>query len=181
MVKSAKGIGRILRQTPPPGDGGLGLQRGAEARSRLASPPTGDPGAPSGSDAWNGGADDLIMPPDAFLGRQPGLAAGSSAREPIRGYMDYGARPGVRGVIDRVEGPMAVVEFDDGMRDVPVTRLPLDAREGSVIVQGRPGESFVVDHEETEVRMERARQLMEELRGRMRPTRFAPPPPLRRT
>ena len=37
-------------------------------------------------------------------------------------------------IIDRFEGGKAVIETDGGMKDIPRTQLPKEAKEGDVIV-----------------------------------------------
>jgi len=38
-----------------------------------------------------------------------------------------------KGIIDRVEGKWVVVEFDDGMRDILISRFPMTVESGDVI------------------------------------------------
>lgn len=38
-----------------------------------------------------------------------------------------------KGVIDRIEGKWVVVEFEDGMRDILVSRFPMTVESGDVI------------------------------------------------
>lgn len=38
-----------------------------------------------------------------------------------------------KGIIDRIEGKWVVVEFDDGMRDILISRFPMAVESGDVI------------------------------------------------
>ncbi|WP_215148856.1 DUF3006 domain-containing protein [Exiguobacterium sp. s91] len=38
-----------------------------------------------------------------------------------------------KGIIDRIEEKWVVVEFDDGMRDIPISRFPMTVESGDVI------------------------------------------------
>ncbi len=38
-----------------------------------------------------------------------------------------------KGIIDRIEGKWVVVEFDDGMRDIQISRFPMTVESGDVI------------------------------------------------
>lgn len=38
-----------------------------------------------------------------------------------------------KGIIDRIEGKWVVVEFDDGMRDILISRFPMTVESGDVI------------------------------------------------
>ncbi len=38
-----------------------------------------------------------------------------------------------KGIIDRIEGKWVVVEFEDGMRDILVSRFPMTVESGDVI------------------------------------------------
>ena len=60
-------------------------------------------------------------------------------------------------IIDRFEGGYALVELDDRtIVDMPIELIPEGAKEGDVL-------SIFIDEEETELRKERIRKLMEEL------------------
>ena len=62
----------------------------------------------------------------------------------------------MKGIIDRFEGEYAVLEIGDGRHvDLPRALVP-DAHEGDVV-------NITVDHEETERRRARIRQLVDEL------------------
>lgn len=38
-----------------------------------------------------------------------------------------------KGIIDRIEGKWVVVEFDDGIRDILISRFPMTVESGDVI------------------------------------------------
>ena len=38
-----------------------------------------------------------------------------------------------KGIIDRIEGKWVVVEFEDGMRDILISRFPMTVESGDVI------------------------------------------------
>ena len=38
-----------------------------------------------------------------------------------------------KGIIDRFEGELAVVEFDDEMKDIPKSKIPKEANVGDVL------------------------------------------------
>jgi RNase P/RNase MRP subunit p29 len=66
-----------------------------------------------------------------------------------------------RGVIDRFEGNIAVIETEGTTIDVPKTSLPINAKTGdSVIIDG---DKICVDVEDTKKRKAEIDDLMEEL------------------
>jgi hypothetical protein len=66
-----------------------------------------------------------------------------------------------RGIIDRFEGDLAVIEIDGMTRDLPRADLPHDARVGDVLlfVNGE----IQLDHEGTNQRKQKIQKLMDEL------------------
>ncbi|MGG3282726.1 DUF3006 domain-containing protein [Paenibacillus solani] len=68
----------------------------------------------------------------------------------------------IRGIIDRFENDIAVVEVEDGHTlDYPKHLLPIDAEVGDVI--RIDGNHFTVDKEETKKRRNEIDELMDEL------------------
>ncbi|HBQ25586.1 MAG TPA: DUF3006 domain-containing protein [Syntrophomonas sp.] len=67
----------------------------------------------------------------------------------------------MRAVIDRFEGELAVMEFEDGCKNIPRQVLPTEAREGDVLVF--QDEQWRVDVEATGKRKEKIEKLAEEL------------------
>lgn len=67
-----------------------------------------------------------------------------------------------RGVIDRFEGDVAVVELEDrSVVEIQRELLPRHAREGDVLIID--GEMVSIDEEDTKNRKEKAEKLMNEL------------------
>lgn len=68
-----------------------------------------------------------------------------------------------KGVIDRFEGDIAVIEWLDNQEklDLPCTKLPKGAEVGDVLLFD--GATWKVDKEETERRGKEIKKLMEEL------------------
>jgi hydrogenase maturation factor len=66
-----------------------------------------------------------------------------------------------RGIIDRFEGDIAVIEIDGVTRDLPRADLPHDVRVGDVLlfVNGE----IQLDQEETNQRKQKIQKLMDEL------------------
>ena len=52
-----------------------------------------------------------------------------------------------KGIIDRFEGELAVVEFDDEMKDIPKSKLPKEAKVGDVLIFD--GDKITISKEET--------------------------------
>lgn len=68
----------------------------------------------------------------------------------------------VKGIIDRFEGKIAVVEIDDGdMKDIPKSSLPKGAKVGDMLIIGRDG--ITISKEGTEKLRTEIDDLMEEL------------------
>ncbi len=70
----------------------------------------------------------------------------------------------MRGIIDRFEGDFAVTETEEGMKDIPRSSLPPEAKEGSVIEITE--DSIILDEKTTEERTKRIRTMMDELFGK---------------
>jgi len=68
-------------------------------------------------------------------------------------------------VIDRIEGQIAVCEFDDEMKDVPFSIIKGQIRAGALLVAQSDG-SFVVDEEATEARTKHITERFERLKNR---------------
>lgn len=66
-----------------------------------------------------------------------------------------------KGIIDRFEDNLAVVEFDDEMRDIPRNELPVDAEVGDMLIFD--GESVTIDKAGTEKLRAEIEALMDEL------------------
>lgn len=65
-------------------------------------------------------------------------------------------------IIDRFEGQYAVCEDEDQkMINIEIDKLPQGVKEGDVLII--EGDNIKVDKEETEIRRERIRRLMEDL------------------
>ncbi|NLX03455.1 MAG: DUF3006 domain-containing protein [Syntrophomonadaceae bacterium] len=67
----------------------------------------------------------------------------------------------MRAVIDRFEGELAVMEFEDGYKNIPRKMLPPEAREGDVLVF--QDEQWRVDKGATRNSKEKIEKLAEEL------------------
>jgi hypothetical protein len=67
-----------------------------------------------------------------------------------------------RGVIDRFEGELAVIEFGDKMRDISRSMLPKNAKVGDSVVVDKDG-SIRVDQADTKKRTKEIDELMDEL------------------
>ena len=59
----------------------------------------------------------------------------------------------MQAIIDRFEGEYAVMEFEDGYKNIPRQMLPPEAREGDVLVL--KDENWMVDPEATSKRKEK--------------------------
>ncbi|MBP3379350.1 MAG: DUF3006 domain-containing protein [Ruminococcus sp.] len=64
-------------------------------------------------------------------------------------------------IIDRFEGDIAVVETDEGFRDIPRSQLPAEAEEGDVLASCDG--CYVVDKEAAERRRSSAASRMKRL------------------
>lgn len=67
-----------------------------------------------------------------------------------------------KGIIDRVEGKWVVVEFDDGMRDILISRFPMTVESGDVIWMDEYGH-IEKDERERQRLSDEIDELMEEL------------------
>ena len=67
-----------------------------------------------------------------------------------------------KGIIDRIEGKWVVVEFDDGMRDILISRFPMTIESGDVIWMDEYGHIEKDDQERQRLSNE-IDELMEEL------------------
>lgn len=67
-----------------------------------------------------------------------------------------------KGIIDRIEGKWVVVEFDDGMRDILISRFPITVESGDVIWMDEYGHIEKDDRERQRLSDE-IDELMEEL------------------
>lgn len=67
-----------------------------------------------------------------------------------------------KGIIDRIEGKWVVVEFDDGMRDILISRFPMKVESGDVIWMDEYGHIEKDDRERQRLSRE-IDKLMEEL------------------
>ncbi|MFZ3102493.1 MAG: DUF3006 domain-containing protein [Desulfitobacteriaceae bacterium] len=67
----------------------------------------------------------------------------------------------MKGIIDRLEGNMAVVEIDGRLLDIPRDQLPDKVKEGDVIV-GEKG-AYLIDEQETKRRRKEIEKLTKNL------------------
>ncbi|ASI36902.1 pyruvate kinase (plasmid) [Exiguobacterium sp. N4-1P] len=67
-----------------------------------------------------------------------------------------------KGIIDRIEGKWVVVEFDDGMRDILISRFPMTVESGDVIWIDEYGH-IEKDDQERQRLSDEIDELMEEL------------------
>ena len=67
-----------------------------------------------------------------------------------------------KGIIDRIEEKWVVVEFDDGMRDILISRFPMTVASGDVIWMDEYGHIEKDDRERERLSSE-IDELMEEL------------------
>jgi len=67
-----------------------------------------------------------------------------------------------KGIIDRIEEKWVVVEFDDGMRDILISRFPMTVESGDVIWMDEYGHIEKDDRERERLSSE-IDELMEEL------------------
>ena len=66
-----------------------------------------------------------------------------------------------KGIIDRFEGELAVVEFDDEMKDIPKSKFPKEANVGDVLIFD--GDKITISKEETNKLKKEIDDLMDEL------------------
>lgn len=67
-----------------------------------------------------------------------------------------------KAVVDRIEGDFAVCEMQDGtMSDIPLSDIPAEATEGSVLFESDG--KWIVDKQEEEEKRERIRRKMDNL------------------
>lgn len=67
-----------------------------------------------------------------------------------------------KGIIDRIEGKWVVVEFDDGMRDILISRFPMTVESGDVIWMDEYGH-IEKDERERQRLSDEIDELMEEI------------------
>ena len=67
-----------------------------------------------------------------------------------------------KGIIDRIEEKWVVVEFDDGMRDILISRFPMTVESGDVIWMDEYGH-IEKDDQERQRLSDEIDELMEEL------------------
>lgn len=67
-----------------------------------------------------------------------------------------------KGIIDRIEEKWVVVEFDDGMRDILISRFPMTVESGDVIWMDEYGH-IEKDERERQRLSDEIDELMEEL------------------
>ena len=66
-----------------------------------------------------------------------------------------------KGVIDRFEGELAVIEFDDEMKDIPKGKLPKEANVGDILIFN--GDQIIIDTNGTKKLKQEIEDLMDEL------------------
>ncbi|MFJ8264780.1 DUF3006 domain-containing protein [Peribacillus asahii] len=66
-----------------------------------------------------------------------------------------------RGIIDRFEGNIAVIEFDEEMKDILKDKLPKGANVGDVLVFD--GDQIAIDKQKTDKLKKEIEDLMDEL------------------
>ena len=66
-----------------------------------------------------------------------------------------------KGIIDRFEGELAVVEFDNEMRDIPTSQLPKNANVGDVLIFD--GNKITIDQTSTKQLADEIEALANEL------------------
>ncbi|MGQ0440035.1 DUF3006 domain-containing protein [Bacillus sp. B-TM1] len=66
-----------------------------------------------------------------------------------------------RGIIDRFEGELAVIEVNNVTMDVPKSKLPPTAKEGDVLII--EGDTYTIDKDETDKRRREIQDLMNKL------------------
>ncbi|MDR4173958.1 DUF3006 domain-containing protein [Bacillus nitratireducens] len=66
-----------------------------------------------------------------------------------------------RGIIDRFEGELAVIEINNSTIDVPKAKLPSAAKEGDVLII--EDDTYTIDKNETDKRRREVQDLMDKL------------------
>ncbi|HDR7621848.1 DUF3006 domain-containing protein [Bacillus mycoides] len=66
-----------------------------------------------------------------------------------------------RGIIDRFEGELAVIEINNSTIDVPKSKLPSTAKEGDVLII--EGDKYTIDKDETDKKRREVQDLMDKL------------------
>ncbi|MEG0497891.1 MAG: DUF3006 domain-containing protein [Carnobacterium sp.] len=66
-----------------------------------------------------------------------------------------------KGIIDRFEGELAVVEFGEVMRDIPKNKLPKNCEVGDLLIFD--GDSIIIDKDGTDKLRIEIEDLMKEL------------------
>lgn len=66
-----------------------------------------------------------------------------------------------KGIIDRFEGNLAVIEFDSDMRDIPKKKLPEGSEVGDLLIFD--GDSITIDKAGTDKLRKEIEDLMKEL------------------
>jgi len=66
-----------------------------------------------------------------------------------------------KGIINRFEGDLAVIEFNDTMKDIPKATLPKKADIGDVLIF--PGDKIIIDTKKKAKLKQEIEDLMEEL------------------
>ena len=66
-----------------------------------------------------------------------------------------------RGIIDRFEGELAVIEINNSTIDVPKSKLPATAKEGDVLII--EDDNYTIDKDETAKRRREVQDLMDKL------------------
>jgi hypothetical protein len=68
-----------------------------------------------------------------------------------------------KGIIDRFEGDYAIIEIDGNMKQVKVTDLPADAREGDSLVFIEAENQWQIDRKATAQLKDEIRELADEV------------------
>lgn len=66
-----------------------------------------------------------------------------------------------RGIIDRFEGALAVIEINNITIDVPRSKLPSNVKEGDVLIV--ENDTYTIDKNETDKRRREIQNLMDKL------------------
>ncbi|WP_377863335.1 DUF3006 domain-containing protein [Bacillus sp. R86525] len=66
-----------------------------------------------------------------------------------------------RGIIDRFEGELAVIEINNSTIDVPKSKLPPTAKEGDVLII--EDDKYTIDKNETDKKRREVQDLMDKL------------------
>lgn len=68
----------------------------------------------------------------------------------------------MKGIVDRIEGELVVVELEDGkMKDYPKSLFPRKIKSGDAIIQD--GETFIIDQEKTKALKKEIDELINDL------------------